>query len=75
VNALGPGIIVDAKVVVKWLITEPDSAKARMVPVGRELLAPDLMLLECASICWKRVRIGEMNAAEARVALAFLEPV
>lgn len=72
-NTLGRRIVVDANVAVKWLIAEPDSAKARKVPVGRELLAPDLMLLQCASICWKRVRLGEMNAAEARVALAFLQ--
>jgi predicted nucleic acid-binding protein len=63
--------VVDASVVLKWFLREPDSASAdilleKLLNDELELLAPDLILLETASALWKRVIIRkEMSAKEA----------
>lgn len=64
-NRLGPAIIVDASVAVKWLIPEPDSAVAARLSEGRRLLAPELIEVECANILWKHVRRGEIPHIDA----------
>lgn len=58
---LPPSIVVDASVAVKWVIAEADSAQARAVAYGRTLLAPELLLVECANILWKHQRRGEVG--------------
>lgn len=56
--------VVDASVVVKWVLHEPDSDAA--LELGRyRLLAPDLLDTECASVLWKVARRGGLSAAEA----------
>jgi len=63
--------VVDASVVLKWFLPEPDSAAAdllleKFLNDEVELLAPDLMLVETASALWKRVMIRrELSADEA----------
>ncbi len=63
--------VVDASVVLKWFLPEPDSAAAdllleKFLNDEVELLAPDLMLVEVASALWKRVMIRkELSADEA----------
>jgi predicted nucleic acid-binding protein len=63
--------VVDASVVLKWFLPEPDSAAAdclleRFLNDEVELLAPDLILVETASALWKRVMIRkELSAEEA----------
>ena len=61
----------DASVVLKWFLREPDSAAAealleKFLNDEVELLAPDLILVETASALWKRVMVRrEMSADEA----------
>ncbi len=56
--------VVDASVVVKWFMAEPDSDAA--LALGRHrLLAPELLDLECASVLWKAARRGELSPNEA----------
>lgn len=63
--------IVDASVAVKWVIEEEDSALAqRLSQIPLE--APDLLLVECANILWKKVRLGDLAAAEAEERLDLL---
>jgi predicted nucleic acid-binding protein len=63
--------IVDASVVVKWVLAEADSAAA--IALGRHrLLAPDLLDIECASVLWKAARRGELLPAEAAERLALI---
>ncbi|MGG5819328.1 type II toxin-antitoxin system VapC family toxin [Falsiroseomonas sp. HW251] len=63
--------VVDASVVVKWVLDEPDSEAA--VAVGQQrLLAPDLLDTECASVLWKAARRGELTPAEAEERLAII---
>ncbi len=63
--------VVDASVVLKWFLPEPDSATAdilleKFLNDEVELLAPDLMLVATASALWKRVMIRkELSADEA----------
>ena len=62
--------VVDASVIVKWVLAEADSDAA--LELGRyRLVAPDLLDTECASVLWKAARRGDLLPAEAteRVAL------
>lgn len=68
-NRLGSTIIVDASVAVKWLAPEPDSSAAEAVAEGGTLAAPELLLVECANILWRRVRKGEMPRRDATTGL------
>ena len=58
--------VVDASVGVKWVVNEADSDLARSLS-ETSLHAPDLFLIECANILWKKVRLRDLtrrNAAE-----------
>jgi len=63
--------VVDASVVLKWFLPEPDSAAAdslleQFLNDEVEFIAPDLILLETANALWKRVRLRrEISADEA----------
>jgi predicted nucleic acid-binding protein len=64
-------IVVDASVAVKWVLDEPGSEAATALR-GEELIAPVLWLAEASNVIWRRVRIGEIAADEARVRLSEL---
>ena len=63
--------VVDASVVVKWFLPEPDNAAAdflleQFLNGETGLIAPDLLLVEFASSLWKRVVLRkELTADEA----------
>lgn len=62
---MSAGLVVDASVVAKWLFQEPDQGLALSL-IGRfELLAPDLLLIECGNVIWRRHRLGEVPARAA----------
>jgi predicted nucleic acid-binding protein len=65
-------VVIDASVAIKWVVQEPGSAAALALRRGR-LLAPDLLIAECANILWKKARLGEHTQAEALVAARLLE--
>ncbi len=56
--------VVDASVVIKCVIQETGTAEA-MALRQTQLIAPDLLIAECANILWKKVRRQELLAAEA----------
>jgi predicted nucleic acid-binding protein len=64
--------IVDASVAVKWVVREADSDRARLLSQAR-LEAPDLLLVECANILWKKVLLRDVTQAEAAARLQWLE--
>lgn len=67
-------IIVDASVAMKWFVEEELHAEAgRLKQVFTHLAAPDFMLIELASIAWKKVRRGELSAAAAMAIAADLQ--
>lgn len=58
-------VVVDTSVAVKWLLDEPGSESAgRLMTENQALLAPDLLLVETANVLWKKIRRGEMPAAD-----------
>ncbi len=65
-------LVVDASVVIKWVVQEPDSDAALAIRRYR-LLAPDLLVAECANILWKKVRRGNIATADALLAAQVLE--
>ena len=52
--------VIDACVTIKWVIEEPGSKEARLLFAAR-LEAPDVMLVECANILWKKVHTKELT--------------
>jgi len=72
--------VVDASVVLKWFLPEPDSAAAdllleKFLNDEVELLAPDLMLVEAANALWKRAMIRkELSADEASSSIETCSP-
>ena len=63
--------VVDASIAVKWVIEEPGTAAALLLRRHR-LLAPDLLIAECANVLWKKVRRREISEDIARVAAGIL---
>ena len=63
--------VVDASVVLKWFLPEPENAAAdclleEFLNDEVELMAPDFMLVETANALWKRVVVRkELHADEA----------
>ena len=54
-------LTVDASVVVKWFLTEPQSEEARQLLAPRiRLHAPDILLVEYANTIWKKVHRREI---------------
>jgi predicted nucleic acid-binding protein len=64
--------VVDASVVVKLLVAEAGAAEASALYRDATLIAPDLLLPECANIIWKKQRRGELLTEEAHLAGEFL---
>jgi predicted nucleic acid-binding protein len=66
-------LVVDASVAIKWFAPEVLSPEAEsLLDGGDALFAPDLLLLECGNIIWKKVRLGELARADGDAALAVL---
>lgn len=63
--------VIDASVAIKWVIEETGTKEALSLR-RHHLLAPDLLMAECANILWKKVRRKEMSAEEAGLAARLL---
>ena len=62
--------MVDASVAVQWFAREPGSeASAALVESNQPLVAPDIMPLEVANALWKKVRHGDVPAADLQPAV------
>jgi predicted nucleic acid-binding protein len=64
--------VIDASVAIKWVVRESGTEEALLVR-RRSLVAPDLLIAECANILWKKVRRKELTEAEAILAARLLE--
>jgi predicted nucleic acid-binding protein len=68
--------VIDASVVALWYFPEPLSAQADALLAGDcELLAPDTLLVEIATLVRRRVHLGEIDAEAARAVLGELRRV
>jgi predicted nucleic acid-binding protein len=68
--------IVDASVVIEYLVTGPYTTNARAlftqaVPADR-LIVPEFCLLECTNVLWKLVRFQGMPVSQAQALLKHL---
>ena len=66
-------LVVDASIAIKWVIDEEGTAEALALRSGANLLAPDLLIAECANILWKKVQRGELLRDEALYTARLLE--
>jgi predicted nucleic acid-binding protein len=69
--------VLDCSVAAKWVLPEPDRAPAlawfeRYAAGEVQLIAPDLLLAEFASVVAKRNRRKQISAEEAREAFALM---
>jgi predicted nucleic acid-binding protein len=72
-----PDLVVDSRVVAKWVLPESDSAQAQRLVAdaaasGGRLIVLDLALSEVANAIWKRRHRGLLTADEAKHSLASL---
>jgi predicted nucleic acid-binding protein len=71
VNAL----VIDASIAVKWVVEEDGTPEALALRQKAKLIAPDLLVAECANILWKKVKRSELLKEEALlICTAPLEP-
>jgi predicted nucleic acid-binding protein len=59
-----PHAVIDSSVAIKWIVGEKDSDSARLA-AHATLEAPDLLLIECANILWKKVTLADLTPREA----------
>lgn len=57
--------VIDASVAIKWTIEEENSAEALALASACSLMAPQLLLTECANILWRKVRFGQVSVQKA----------
>ena len=65
--------VIDASVAIKWVVEETGSAAALSLLDGPQLLAPDLLMPECANILWKKVARAELTPEEGVLAAELLQ--
>ena len=64
--------VVDASIAIKWVIEEEDTPAALKL-LEAHLLAPDLLVAECANILCKKVQRKELSRNQALLAARLLE--
>lgn len=67
--------VVDASVLVKTVVEEPGTPEALTLLRDQTVVAPDLVLTECANVLWKKVQLGEFTRDEAEVASQIFQRV
>ena len=64
-------IVVDASIAAKWMVEEPGRLDAlKILDLQEEIVAPDLIVPEVASVFRKKVIRGEMTLAQAEAGLS-----
>ena len=66
-------IVVDASVVLKWVIEEDGSEAAGALLLEEPLAAPDLLMIECANVLWAKARRGVLTRDLAGAALSAIQ--
>lgn len=65
--------VIDASIAVKWVIEEEGTTPSLALRKRGKLIAPELLVAECANILWKKVQRRELSKDEAHVAARLLE--
>jgi predicted nucleic acid-binding protein len=66
-------LVIDASIAVKWVVEEEGTPAALELRRRGRLIAPDLLVAECANILWKKARRGELSREEALLAARLLQ--
>lgn len=66
-------LVIDASIAVKWVVEEVGTPQALVLRQKARLIAPELLVAECASILWKKVQRRELSKAEALLAARLLQ--
>ena len=66
-------LVIDASIAVKWVVEEHDTSAALALRRRARLIAPDLLIAECANILWKKAQRAELSSAEAGLAARLLQ--
>jgi predicted nucleic acid-binding protein len=65
--------VIDASIAVKWVVEEGGTAEALRLLGQSRLIAPELLVAECANILRKKVRRDELSREEALLAARLLQ--
>jgi predicted nucleic acid-binding protein len=66
-------LVIDASIAVKWVVQEHGTAEALVLRQKAKLIAPELLIAECANILWKKVQRGELLKDEALLAARLMQ--
>ena len=66
-------LVIDASIAVKWVVEEDSTAEALALRQNAKLIAPELLVAECADILWKKVQRRELLKEEALLAARLLQ--
>lgn len=66
-------LVIDASIAIKWVIEEEGTSQALTLRRKARLLAPELLVAECANILWKKARRNELSREEALLAAMLLQ--
>ncbi len=66
-------LIIDASIAIKWVVEEDGTELALALRQQARLVAPDLLVPECANILWKKVQRKELSRDEALLAARLLQ--
>ena len=66
-------LVIDASIAIKWVVEEEGTPAALALRQQAKLMAPELLVAECANILWKKVLRGELSREEAVLAARLLE--
>jgi predicted nucleic acid-binding protein len=66
-------LVIDASIAIKWVVEEEGTEAALALRNKAELIAPDLIIAECANILWKKVQRDELSGSEALIAARLLQ--
>ena len=69
----GDHVCIDASIAVKWVVEEEGTPQALALRQRAKLIAPELLVAECANILWKKVRRRELSKDEAVLASRLLQ--
>lgn len=66
-------LVIDASIAVKWVVEEEGTPQALALRQQTKLIAPELLVAECANILWKKAARGELSKEEAILAAKLLQ--
>ena len=66
-------LVIDASIAVKWVVEEEGTPQALTLRQRAKLIAPDLLVAECANILWKKVARNQLSREEALLAAKLLQ--